>query len=114
MNWSPDGHYLALESTLAQDQSRKGIIIYDRITNKTIDMCPLDEEDDPLTHLESKKIMWSPDSRYIVFDIGPNSLEEKNKLVMLNIYTGEVRLIKRGTDYYFLVGWSAISPWIGP
>jgi len=114
-NWSPDGRYIGLFSVPREDDpSTKGIVLYDRIRNSVIDICPLAKEDDLLTHLVSKRIIWSPDSRYIVFDIGPNSPEEKSKLVMLNIYTGEVRLIKRGTDYYFLVGWSAISPWIGP
>jgi Tol biopolymer transport system component len=114
MSWSPDGRYLAYAFSLAQDPLQRGIVIYDYAENTVTEMCPLNERDVPLQHMESPGMVWSPDGQYLVYGVGPDDAVEESKLVMLNIYTGEVRLITRGTSYYWLVGWSPVSPWVAP
>lgn len=110
-SWSPDGRYMAFVGLLEKDPTRTGIILYDRITNSTLDMCPI--QDNATGSLETNSLVWSPDSQYLVFTTGTDTLDESNRLVMLNIYTGEVTLLKHGPRMR-LIGWSVDNEWVTP
>jgi WD40 repeat protein len=112
-SWSPDDHYLAFVSRMTSEPSRRGIIIYDRLTNTSVDMCPLGEMEDASGNLETHGLIWSPDSRYLVYGMGLDVVDENNKIVMLDIYTGQVTLLQKGSRIW-MEGWSSIDTWVNP
>jgi hypothetical protein len=62
----------------------------------------------------SSTLIWSSDSRYLAYGLGPNDPFEEQKLTVQDIYTGEVWPVKSGgmvMEYRSLIGWSAIAPW---
>jgi hypothetical protein len=69
-SWSPDGSYLAFVAPLARDPEQSGIVIYNRTENTSTDMCPL-VGGNPISRLETNgRLVWSPESRYLVFGMG--------------------------------------------
>jgi WD40 repeat protein len=112
LTWSPNGRYIAILTGLLKYPENPGIIIYDVEADVAIDMCPLKQwvtnyaASDPYSPLA-----WSPDSRYLVFGQERDAPEEGNQILMLDIFTGEVTLLKEGTAQY--IGWSPYD-WTTP
>jgi hypothetical protein len=117
LSWSPDGRYIAIVTGLLTDPEHPGIIIYDLASDAAVDLCPLRKLDqwhfDQATgNLYNGDLAWSPDSGYLVFGQGKDALAEDNRISMLNIYTGEVTMLKEGRWIRF-IGWSPYD-WTAP
>lgn len=113
-SWSPDGSYLAFVAPLASDPEHIGIIIYNRVENTATDLCPLSEGENPISKLETNgRLVWSPDSRYLVYGMGQDVNGEDNRVVMLDIFSGEMTVLKEGPGIT-MVGWSGVDSWVEP
>jgi Tol biopolymer transport system component len=115
--WSPDGRYIAIITSLLTDPDHPGIIIYDLKSYNAIDLCPMRkldqwDYDQVDLNLYPPGLVWSPDSRYLVFGQGKDALSEDNRISMLDIYTGEVTLLKEGLGIRF-ISWSPYD-WTKP
>jgi hypothetical protein len=111
LSWSPNGRFLATVSTMAGEHpelAKNEILIYDSETDIAVDMCPIPENMSPTENLETRRLIWSPDSQFLVFGLGSDQLSEENRLVLLNIHNGEVRLLKKQARATF-AGWSEFS-----
>jgi len=96
LSWSPNGHYLAAVSPLAKDPMKRGIVIYDVETNNAIDMCPLAEDDNPVNRTGNGRIIWSPNGQYLAYGTGWDPLSDSDGIVLLDVYSGEIFLLKQG------------------
>lgn len=113
LNWSPDGRYLAFVSYVTNDSDTLGVIVYDRVANQVLEICTLGTRLSATHNIEAGTLVWSPDSRYLVFGMGEDWAQEDNRLLLLDIFTGEVTLLKQG-KLISLIGWSTAESWVLP
>lgn len=113
LNWSPDGRYLAAVAVSAVNSYDSSIVIYDSVSDQSVEMCRSRNEDILSDGRIRGPLSWSPDSRYLVFSSGRDILSENNAIQILNITSGEVTTLIKGPGNSF-AGWSAVGDWSGP
>jgi TolB protein len=86
--FSPDGNFIAY---IFSEENRFGIAIYDINTGKT----------KKISNLQCEEISWAPNSRHIVY----SHISKKNSLMVIDIFTKEIRTLLSGDFNCFSPNW---------
>jgi hypothetical protein len=113
LSWSPDGRYLGVIEGLTTDSTESAILIYDAVTYREMAVCSIEKESNPVNSVQTGALVWSPDGHYLAYGLGADPLEPNNAIVILNLYTGELTLIKKGPRVT-LLNWSETTDWLQP